>query len=240
MPPIDLNWYHITADIEQIVTKLKEREHYWPKGSRPYSLCVAIVDSIEAKTLRFAYKTKSIEVKLEGQLNKSSGRLGERSAPFLVIFTVTDTNDERGVYRPYNGFYVPVYSKSNLIPVDSSYERRVLQEIESWLPWWTKTKGLKVKITKPLFDIKEFCDGELQSSKPDFLIETPGEKIIFEVMGSHEPEYVERKKRTVGYMEAIGEVIEFDALAADIAGTWDAKLAEKIKKLSALIFRGNT
>ena len=58
-------------------------------------------------------------------------------------------------------------------------------------------------------------------------------------MGSHEDEYIERKQRTVSAMQAIGEVIEFDALRADKTNQWDERLKPPMSKLSALVFKGN-
>jgi len=226
-------------DVEQAAARLKENASQWPENSRPYALCIAIADKIEGKILRFAFKKKSVEVTLTGEIKQSSGRIGENSGPFLVIFTITDTAEERGVYKPMNAFYVPVYSKFQLIPVDNVFECRVLEKIEQRARWWIKGNALKVRVSKPLFNIKKFCDGELQASKPDFLIETPNGMIIFEVMGSHEQDYIERKGRTVGCMRALGEVIEFDALNADKTGYWDESLKQHISRLRALVFRGN-
>ena len=233
------NYLWTYPDVEQAISRLEENKNRWPKGSRPYAICIAIADKIEDKTLYFNFKEKKIEVKLSGTIKASSGRLGDKSAPYLVLFTITDTMEEEGVYKPFDAFYVPVYSKSQLIPVDSRYERMVLEKIAQRAKWWVKDKKLTASVLKPLFDIEEFSKGEIKKSKPDFLIETPNDRIIFEVMGSHEDTYIERKKRTVGFMEAIGEVIEFDALEADKSNNWDESLNNKIRKLSALVFKGN-
>jgi len=227
-------------DVDQMVVRLKETEHLWPSDSRPYALCVSIADDVIGNLIRFSFKEKTIEVELEGIIKKSSGRLGENSGPFLVIFTVTDTLEERGIYRPFSSFVVPVFSKAHLIPVDSTYERRVLERLRNGARWWINDKGLKVKISKPLFDMRAFnLAGEEDFVKPDFVIETPKEKIIFEIMGSYEDEYLERKKRVIPVMKSIGEVIELDALGADQSGCWDERLKRAMSRLSALVFRGN-
>ncbi len=223
-------------DVDSIARKLKATKHQWSSYARPYALCITVADCIEGKTIQCHYKEKTIDVVLNGELKKSSGRIGANSGPYLVIFTVTDTQDDQGKYQPMNGFYVPVYSKNQLIPVDSGYERRVLQKLEQYARWWQE-KGIKTTLIKPLFDIKEFCEGQLCASRPDFIIETATQKYIFEVMGSHEEEYLTRKKRTVKWMEAIGEVIEFDALHADQTKTWDESLKKHLNQLSALILK---
>jgi hypothetical protein len=228
-------------NVDQMISKLKNTARFWPQYSRPYAVCVAVVDSIKEQYLRFQFKHQTIEVAIMGTVTPSSGRIGEHSAPFLVIFTITDTAEAKGVYQPFDAFYVPVYSRHQLIPVDSVYERKVLEMIEQRARWWIKDKGLNVVICKPLFDIEVRDDtSDLKTTvRPDFLIETPRSKIVFEVMGSHEPAYLERKSRTIKLMQSIGEVIEFDALAADKSGCWDAALKQKISVLSALIFKGN-
>ena len=225
-------------DVGRMAEKLEESKHCWPEHSRAYAICISIADQVVNNTLHFNFKDSPVEVTLSGKLIPSSGRVGN-SSPFLVIFTVTDTTDEPGVYKPFNGFYVPAYSKSRLIPVDSSYEREVLKLIAHRAHWWQQKHGLKFKIIKPLFDIKTLCEGQLQTARPDFLIETPNRNIIFEVMGSHEDEYLERKRRTLKIMQEIGEVIEFDAFYADRSGHWDKTLKDSVSKLTTAVFNGN-
>ncbi len=226
-------------DIEQIQVKLRASLPKWGE-SRPYALCVAVASDIVGNSLIFKYpkQQKDIVVELHGILKKSSGRLGEGSKPYLVIFTVTDSNDDIGHFKPFNAFCVPVLSFFELVPVDSRYERMVLEKLKVRAKWWRDQK-LTATVIKPLFDESVVIEGKQESCLPDIVIETPGHNIIFEVMGSHEDEYVERKKRTIEVMRKLGEYVEFDALGAEKANVWDEYLSKKVSQLSALVFKGN-
>ena len=224
-------------NVEQIVTKLEQTADKW-QGKRPYAVCICIADRIEENTAYFDYKQNPVSVTFSGTVTKSSGRLGKESAPYLIIFTVTDASDNVGVYKPFDAYYVPVYSKFQLIPVDSRYERDVLKKITGWGKWW-KDSGLQVYVKKPLFDIKVRDEDKMYASKPDVLFITPKSNVILEVMGSHEETYVERKERVRENMEAIGDVVDFDALEAEKENTWDATLKQKLKQVSKIMFDSN-
>ncbi|WP_203368739.1 hypothetical protein [Cysteiniphilum marinum] len=224
-------------DIEQIKQKLKGSLSRWGEA-RPYALCVAVASDIVGNKIIFKYKAKEIVVELNGILKKSSGRLGEDSKPYLVIFTVTDSNDDIGHFKPYNGFAVPVLSPFELIPVDSRYERMVLEKLKYRARWWHQQK-LTATVIKPLFDESVMIDGELLNCLPDIVVETPKHNIVFEVMGSHEQTYIDRKERTTKVMRELGEYIEFDALEAEKTNNWDEMLNKKVSQLSALVFKGN-
>lgn len=224
-------------NLPQIAEKLKASLSQW-KGNRAYAVCIAVADNIDDKTLVFTFKDKTITVTLEGLLKQSSGRLGKKSKPYLAAFTITDTEDKQGYFRPLNGFYVPVFSKYALIPVDSDFERQVLKTIKQWSRWWIQDKQLQVEVIKPIFDIPVDIAGEVHYCKPDFLIVTPNQRIVFEVMGSHEESYIERKKRTTSIMAKLGKIIEFDALQAEIENCWQSHLDQKIRQLSACVFKG--
>ena len=133
---------------------------------------------------------------------------------------------------------MPVFSKYALIPVDSDFERQVLKTIKQWSRWWIQDKQLQVEVIKPIFDIPVDIAGEVHYCKPDFLIVTPNQRIVFEVMGSHEESYIERKKRTTSIMAKLGKIIEFDALQAEIENCWQSHLDQKIRQLSACVFKG--
>lgn len=224
-------------NVEQMADKLEKTAQKW-QGKRPYAVCIAIADRVEDKTAYFDYKQNPVSVTFSGTVTKSSGRLGKESTPYLIIFTVTDSSDNIGFYKPFDAYYVPVYSKFQLIPVDSRYERDVLKTLVGWGKWW-KDSGLTLFIKKPLFDIKIRDEEGVYASKPDVVFIAPTLNVILEVMGSHEDEYIERKERLRESMQAIGEVVEFDALDAEKTRTWDTTLKQKLKHVSKLIFDGS-
>jgi hypothetical protein len=196
---------------------------------------VVTADEIEEESNSMLCKVKC-EIKkiaFSGILKKLSGRIGQVSAPYLVIFTITDAVND-GFFQPMNVFVVPVYSKSLLVPVDSSYERKVFSKLLQALPYWKKC-GAEVRIKKPLFDTVVHTQEGEKSIRPDFLISANGTKIILEVSGSHEVEYLERKKRTHALMAEFGTLINFDACEAEKNGNWQQALNFLFRDITRLV-----
>lgn len=221
--------------------QLESQQSRWPKDERPYCLCVNVADKVSESTLYFLFKDKPpIEIKAHpGKIYPSSGRLSEKSAPYLALFTFTNIPERPDQFAAMKAFYVPVYSKSQLIPVDSHYERRVLQALIKAAKIWYE-QNLKFTITKPLFDAFVKIEDEKQAFRPDFLIETPKRKIFFEVMGSIEPEYKETKQRTVKAMQQLGEVLEFEAIRLHTIDQWNTELENKLNKILQFIVHDNS
>ncbi len=209
----------------------------WPLDSRRHGIFILVADKIQKNTNEVLCKIKNRTHKLSfaGVVKKLSGRFGEVSAPYLVIFTITD-EAKPGYYEPVNAFIIPVYSRSLLVPVDSSYERKVLRQLIAALPRWRKM-GIQVKIKKPLFDTPVCTQEEKKYIRPDFLLSGNGQRIILEVGGSHETEYLERKKRTHRLMQEVGQLINFDAYEVDQNNNWQARLQHLIETITSIFDR---
>lgn len=202
---------------------------------KPYAVAVLVVDEIEDHDLICQLKDETLKLHVEGQLKFVSGRLGEQSGPYLVIFTITDTAEKPGFYAPYNAYAMPVVSKGLLVPVDSRYERMVIQALRKWLPWWQK-KGLNVTIEKPLFDEEVMVDGESDVVRPDIILRTANKSCTLEVGGSLDKSYLERKARMHELMSQHRRVFNFDAISAEKAQRFDESLTALIKQISAYFF----
>jgi len=74
---------------------------------------------------------------------------------------------------------------------------------------------------------------ENELCRPDFIIESSDKKVIIEVMGSHEAEYIKSKAITVPRMKKLGGYVEIDLLDADERGC----VAEKLDGLAKNIYR---
>ncbi len=222
------NFFWKFPNIDEMVQRLNAA-YYWPKTSRPHAVCVAIAQRIQENKIYF-FK-ESLEVKIKGEIKQSSGYLTENSGPFLVIFVVTDTEEEAGIFLPRQAFYVPTYSGNTFLPVDSTYERKVLSQLIA-IVQNCKKLGYHVTIKKPLFIEKKVINGDLQFYKPDFEIQTPTLPIYIEVMGLNDEAYKERKKKTIACMEEAGKVVIFDATDSN---NFDQNLRELKAKLESLI-----
>lgn len=205
----------------------------WDEKQRRHGLFVFVVDDIQKKKLTINYSNGDSYILNIDNSIEESGSLQGRSAPYLVICTLAASIEDEDEYTFQKAFSLPVVSKSLLFPVESDYERRVVKKLISYQTWWQR-KGLQVVIEKPLFDI-EVAGGEL--CRPDFLIKSSRKTIILEVNGSHEEEYLLRKKAMAPVMSEIGELISFDACEAEVSGKFDERLDHAMKVVSAALFK---
>jgi len=216
---------------------LKEKAGHFRKPVKPYGLAVILVDRIDEKTLICTSGNQTFRLTLSGPLRFVSGRLGKESAPYLVILSITDNITRPGFYSPYSAFVTPVLSKAHLVPVDSRYERDVLKTLMRWVPWW-KQQGITVTLEKPLFDETVFDENGIAASiRPDILINTLQKSCYLEVGGSHESDYLERKKRMHALMEKKRKTFNFDAFGAEQNKTFDKTLTSLLKRLSAFLLK---
>ncbi len=88
-----------------------------------------------------------------------------------------------------DAFAMPIIGfKNDLTPVDSYYEKDVLNDILEFV----RGKNIKTKITKPLFAERD-SKGNLFHA--DLLIEINGASIFIEVLGSNDAGYLNRKMK---------------------------------------------
>ena len=222
-------------DVNRAYQTLKTNAASWPATTRPYGLALLTVDHFDGQKAVCAQENKEeISIALQGNLSFSSGRIGEASKPFLLLCTITDLTGKPGYYQPMNGYAIPVYSKALLMPVESNYERRVLKKLIE-IVRALHNKNVFVAVEKPLFDVEVTVDGEIVQCRPDFLLETNKRKVVIEVMGSHEDDYLSRKARTHPVMEKLGTLLTFDAQEAERTKQWDAKLDKLVKQIYAVL-----
>jgi len=141
--------------------------------------------------------------------------MGSQSAPYLALTTVAEC-DRSGYYDTVDSFVTPILAENNLPPLDSSYERKVLKILLK-ISRSLLRKVSRVAIRKPLFDIP-VSDNRL--CRPDFIILGQNRKVVLEVMGSWEDEYLERKTRTHPLMEEVGPLVTVDAHLAETKNQW--------------------
>ena len=195
---------------------LRDDKSAWPEERSRHCLFLIKARKFDATTIDSILPDGSIQqITISNRIYCSSGRLGERSGPFLALILITNSVDKPSFYEPVKAFIQPCYSEKSFIPVDSYYEREVLRRLFAIQFEYSK-QNKTLKIIKPLFDIPVH-QGRPEETfvLPDFIIHSPSKKLIIEVNGSHEEDYVARKKRMHDSMEALGPVFSIDAVGAE-------------------------
>ena len=193
--------------------RLKGDQSYWSKEIRKHALMLVKVKEIHEQNLEVLFPDGTTKpIKISNRIYRSSGRFSARTSPFMAFILIIDSIETPNFYQPFDAFVVPCYSEKTFIPVDSYYEREVLKRLFALQFEWTQ-KGGALEIIKPLFDIE--IDSEINGVLPDFILRTPEKQLIIEVNGSHEPEYLQRKKQVHEKMSKLGTVLSFDAYGAE-------------------------
>jgi hypothetical protein len=228
----DFFWTH-PKQVGFAAIKIKESASAWPKTSVPHGFMAVVAKRIENNLLYCELAQETVTVKLAGKIKLSSGRLGERSGPFLVLFTI-GAEPGSTFYQPLDAFAVPVYSSWQLFPVESHYERMVLKMLLNVVKALKQKHQISLVIEKPLFDMKVkedlFC-------RPDFILKSDRKTLIIEVMGSEEEAYLASKARTHPIMQQLGELMEFDSLTAEKSKDWNLHLDQLAKRIYAFFLR---
>lgn len=199
------------------------------KHARPHAILIDVIDHVEKKEHGFHIvkhfsQSKTVEFDLYSKLTSiylHSGRMSLRKGPFVLITTIANTTTEYGktLTAPLRAYIAPVLSKSNWLIIDSDYERRVARKLQKSMEWFSTNRGLRSTVSKPLFYL-ETPEGPCL---PDFLVCSEDHSIVLEVMGSHSVKYLERKNRTHKAMASIGDLVTFDAYAADKAKDFESQ-----------------
>lgn len=222
--------YFDLKDQDNAIHRLRVTEKYWVGSARPHCVFVFPIDSVvrddngtALKRLRFGQEGGPVEERLllpkECDLILPGRFIVNKVNPGLAVVTFADVSQtDTSFYAPAKALVLPVVSKDHLMIVESNFERvmaKCLRKYQKFLAHKAKVQFF-IKVVKPLDDLRAPVSGE--SCRPDFVIEINNRKVILEVMGSHDDEYLERKRRTVSIMEEIAPVFEFDALAAQQDG----------------------
>jgi hypothetical protein len=172
----------------------------WPKGRRPHGVSTFVAESIEGDTL-VAVGGERIVVR--GTISVfGPGRGARRRGPFIVAVLVASPDGHQPL-APLEAYAHPCWSPTDLLPLDSSHERRCLDILVRFQDWMA-TRGCQVALTKPLHDRSGYYLGQEAGDavvKPDFegTIHAAGggflRSFAVEVMGYDRPEYRAAKAR---------------------------------------------
>jgi hypothetical protein len=157
-----------------------------------------------------------------------SGRHGQSDGPWIVLSTLSHSMESSTWYELQKSVAIMVASKSVLMPVDSRYEQAVALAGMRYCRWMLDAHKRKVIIEKPVFALPG--DGTV---KPDFIFRSAGKTVFVEVMGAKDQDYLDRKKSLLPKLEALGEVIEFDALEAEHEGRLAEAIQQCMKRVAA-------
>jgi len=170
----------------------------WPDGRRPHGVLVFTAERLEGDVIAAVSGTR---LTVEGPIavfGSGSGRV--RTGPFVVAVLVASP-DGRAAMAPLKAH--PCWSATDMLPVDSSNERRSLDILVRFRDWMG-TQGYSVEITKPLHDrSRYFLGGEEpdQVVKPDFegKVFAPdgsfARSLVVETLGFRHAAYRAKKQR---------------------------------------------
>jgi len=185
--------------IDDLVGRIRLRAR-WPKGRRPHGVLVFIAERIEGDAIIAASGTR---LTVEGPISVfGPGKGRVRHGPFAVAVLVASP-DGSAPLMPLEAYAHPCWSATDLLPVDSTHERRCADILVSFQSWMAG-KGLTVEITKPLYDRSGYYLGREEADivvKPDFEAKVLAadsrfiRSIVVEVMGFTDRDYTARKAR---------------------------------------------
>ena len=158
--------YTDAGQLDGLIGRVRLRAR-WPEGRRPHGVLAFIAERIEDDVVVAVSGTR---LTVEGPIavfGPGKGRV--RNGPFVVAVLVASP-DGRAPLAPLRAYAHPCWSATDMLPLDSSNERRSLDILVRFQDWMG-TQGHAVEITKPLHDrSRYFVDGEEpdQVVKPDF------------------------------------------------------------------------
>lgn len=172
----------------------------WPRGRRPHGVMIFVALRIENDVL---VAVSGARVTVEGPIAVfGPGRGHVRHGPFVVAVLVASP-DRGAPVVPLQAYAHPCWTDDDMMPVDSTHERRCLGTLVRFQGWMAR-ENLHVRIVKPLYDRSEYYTGREEPElvvKPDFegTIRTPSgtfiRSFVVEVMGFNDDEYLKRKER---------------------------------------------
>lgn len=179
------------------VTVLADRigaRRTWPKGRRPHGVLVFVAERIEGDAIMTATGQR---IAVQGPISVfGPGRGARRQGPFIVAVLIASP-DGRQPLVPLEAYAHPCWSARDVLPLDSSHERRCLDILVAFQRWMA-AQSCRVELTKPLYDRSEYFlgaeagdrvikpdfEGIIRTAKGDFL-----RSFAVEVMGYDDAEY---------------------------------------------------
>jgi len=158
--------YTDAGQLDDLVGRVRLRAR-WPEGRRPHGVLLFAAERIEDDVV---VAVSGTPLTVEGPIavfGPGKGRM--RNGPFVVAVLVASP-DGRKPLTPLKAYAHPCWSASDVLPLDSTNERRSLDILVRFRDWMG-THGYTVEITKPLHDrSRYFLGGEEpdQVVKPDF------------------------------------------------------------------------
>jgi len=187
------------AAMGELVRRIAARRS-WPKGRRPHGVLAFVAEGIEGDTLVLAGGER---IAVSGAISAfGPGRGARRRGPFVAAVLIASPDGQQPL-APLEVYAHPCWSATDMLPMDSSHERRCLDILVRFQNWMTE-EGCQVALTKPLHDRSGYYLGQEAGDavvKPDFegTIHAAGggflRSFAVEVMGYDHPEYRAVKAR---------------------------------------------
>ena len=191
--------YTDAGQLDDLADRIRLRAR-WPDGRRPHGVLVFAAERIEDDVIVAVSGTR---LTVEGPIavfGPGKGRV--RNGPFVVAVLVASP-DGRAALAPLKAYAHPCWSATDILPLDSSHERRALDLLVRFQGWMAE-RGYTVEVTKPLYDRSRYFMGKEEPDqlvKPDFEAKVFAansrfvRSLVVEVMGLDTPVYRAKKQR---------------------------------------------
>lgn len=187
------------GQVTELVDRLQARRS-WPRGRRLHGVLVFAADHLDSGTIVAA---SGARITVQGPISVfGPGKGSQRSGPFVVAVLIASPDGHTSPLL-LEAYVHPCWSAVDLLPVDSTHERRCL-DILARFQGWMAGRGFAVEITKPFYGRSKYYVGQETADrvvKPDFegVIRSDAggfvRSFVVEVMGYDHGEYRARKDR---------------------------------------------
>lgn len=211
-PGIELGrafWTHAQAlHSNRVYARLRELSRQWPRGHAPQAFLALFAQHIQGATITVS---GSEPVMLANRVQSPSVRGNPVKGPYLVLVVAGSYPEAHG-YAPLRAYAQPIHSGRRFLPVDSQFERLVLQQILGLRRSFDR-QGIDLLLEKPLFDTLTSTG----PCRPDFLLEArsrdTGEicQLVIDAAGSDDPSLLGEKQASRVRLEQIAPVLTISA-----------------------------
>lgn len=165
-PGIELGrvlWTHGDAlHSRRALAGIRELGRRWPRGHAPQGFLALFAKAFQGSTI---FPAGSEPIDVATRVQSPSVRDNSIQGPYLVIVVIGQYPEAHG-YAPLRAYAQPIYSGVRFIPVESNFERAVLQALLRSRRVLAR-EGVDLALEKPIFDRLT----PLGACRPDFLVE---------------------------------------------------------------------
>lgn len=161
---------------------------------------------------------------------ESAHPLNPHNGPWLVLSLNSSIGLEECVLN--QAVALPILSSNQLLPVNNAYERAVLFRMADYFAKCVKWKGLSLQVERSVWSASPevWIVNEVQQKRLKLLVRSDNAP-----NAQPKAEVKKNSPITIPFTDAVEKTVEFDAVGADLNGTWEPQL-EKLLRAISLFF----